>query len=108
MEPASVDFGSTYIGMQQQRGLVAKSTFDVPITVKKIISNDMRLMPFLHQPVVLRPQNRTEFVTLTLDASQKQLLPLSAQPQAFKEGELANFLQSALGNVDPMLYQNLI
>lgn len=46
--------------------MVARSTFDVPITVKTVTSNDMRLMPHL-MPVVLRPHNKTEFGTLSFD-----------------------------------------
>jgi hypothetical protein len=45
-----------------------RSTFDVPITVKTITSNDMRIMPIL-QNVVIKPNNKTEFGALSFDPS---------------------------------------
>jgi hypothetical protein len=69
--PEEIRFNPGFLGTSQTKSLVARSTFDVPITIKTVTSNDMRVMPHL-LPVVLRPNNKTEFGTLSFDP-QKQV-----------------------------------
>ena len=45
MVPQVLKFNPSYPGMSQIRPLVARSTFEVPVTVKTITSNDMRIIP---------------------------------------------------------------
>ena len=66
--PQVIKFNPTFPGLPQQKSLVIRSTFDVPITVKTITSTDMRIMPILHN-VVIKPNNKTEFGALSFDAS---------------------------------------
>ena len=66
--PQVIKFNPTFPGLPQTKTLVARSTFDVPVTVRTIISNDMRLIPQV-LPVMIKPNNKTEFGTLTFDPS---------------------------------------
>jgi hypothetical protein len=84
--------------MVQVKPLVAKSTFEVPITVKTITSNDLRIVPSV-QPVAIRPNNKTEFGALQFDSSKQAVMnnmpiPHLGGPQSipFNNQEIASIL----------------
>jgi hypothetical protein len=100
--------------MVQVKPLVARSTFEVPITVKTITSNDLRIVPSV-QPVAIRPNNKTEFGALQFDSSKQAVMnnmpiPHLGGPQSipFNNQEIASILQHHIGNLDPMIQQNLM
>ena len=80
MVPQVIKFNPTFPGLPQQKQLVVRSTFDVPITVKTITSNDMRIMPIL-QNVVIKPNNKTEFGALSFDPSKSTSFAFQSNSQ---------------------------
>ena len=66
MIPQVLKFNPTYPGVSQSKPLIARSTFEVPVTIKAVTSNDFRIMASF-SPVKIKANNKTEFGYITFD-----------------------------------------
>lgn len=61
-------------------------------------------MPYL-QPLVIRPNNKTEFGSLTFDPSKQAM---NVQNLANKNFDISSIFNQPLLNIDPLLQQNIL
>jgi len=68
--PYQLYYEPAFPGIFQHKAIMAKSTFDVPINIKRIYCKDQRIQPKQVSSVIM-PKNKSELALITFDPSKQ-------------------------------------